>query len=403
MKLDQIETFVVGNPPPRHGGRYFIFVKLVTACGITGYGEIYNATFGPHLVAEMAREVFQRQFEGEDPHRIEKLWHKTYGAGYTMRPDVTVMGVLSGLEMACWDIIGKAAGKPVHQLLGGKVHERLRSYTYLYPPQGDVYPDPETPNVYNHPDLAAEAALAAVRQGFTAVKFDPAGAYTIYDGHQPSLEDLERSEAFCRTIREAVGTKADLLFGTHGQFTVSGAKRLARRLEAYDPLWFEEPVPPESPEDMAEVARATSIPIATGERLCTKYEFFRVLETRAASILQMNLGRVGGLLEAKKIASMAECRSAQIAPHLYCGPIVALANIQIAACSPNFLILESIRTFDGFFANLLKTPIRWEDGYVIPSDEPGLGHDLNEAVACAHPYTGTGLHLNLQESPAAPL
>jgi L-alanine-DL-glutamate epimerase-like enolase superfamily enzyme len=167
--------------------------------------------------------VFQRQFEGEDPHHIEKLWHKTYGAGYTQRPDVTVMGVLSGLEMACWDIIGKAAGKPAYQLLGGKVHERLRSYTYLYPSDGDVYPDPSKPNVYNDPDMAAEAALKAVDQGFTAVKFDPAGAYTIYDGHQPSLDDLERSEAFCRQIRNAVGTRADLLFGTHGQFTVSSA------------------------------------------------------------------------------------------------------------------------------------------------------------------------------------
>ncbi len=403
MKLDRIETFVVENAPPRHGGRYFIFVKLVTACGIVGYGEIYCATFGPHLVTEMAEDVFRRQFEGEDPHHIERLWHKTYGAGYTQRADVTVMGVFSGLEMACWDIIGKAADKPVYQLLGGKVHERLRSYTYLYPAEGDVYPDPYRPNVYNDPGLAADAAQKAVQQGFTAVKFDPAGAYTIYDGHQPSLEDLDRSEAFCRAIREAVGTKADLLFGTHGQFTVSGAKRLARRLEPYDPLWFEEPVPPESPEDMAEVARATAIPVATGERLCTRSEFFRVLETRAASILQMNLGRVGGLLEAKKIAAIAECRSAQIAPHLYCGPIVALANIQLSTCSPNFLLLESIRTFDGFYADLLKTPIRWEDGYVIPSNEPGLGHDLDEEVARAHPYTGDELHLNFQESPALPL
>ncbi|MEP2706772.1 MAG: mandelate racemase/muconate lactonizing enzyme family protein [Roseibium sp.] len=403
MKLDQIETFVVGNPPPRHGGRYFIFVKLVTACGIVGYGEIYNATFGPHLVAEMAKDVFQRQFADEDPHHIEKLWHKTYGAGFTQRPDVTVMGVLSGLEMACWDIIGKAAGRPVYELLGGKVHERLRSYTYLYPSSGDVYPDPDQPSVYTDPDMAAEVATEAVNQGFTAVKFDPAGPYTIYDGHQPSLDDLERSEAFCRAIREAVGTNADLLFGTHGQFTVSGAKRMARRLEAYDPLWFEEPTPPEMPERMAEVARFTSIPVATGERLCTKYEFSRILETGAASILQMNLGRVGGLLEGKKIASMAECYSAQIAPHLYCGPLVALANIQLATCSPNFLVLESIRTFDGFYAELLNTPIRWENGYIIPSIEPGLGHELNEDVARANPYTGDELHLGFQESPALPL
>ncbi|MEZ5534795.1 MAG: mandelate racemase/muconate lactonizing enzyme family protein [Thiolinea sp.] len=395
MYLDKIETFIVANPPPRHGGRYFIFVRLTTACGISGVGEIYNATFGPQLCAAMAVEVFERQFAGEDPHHIEKLWRRTYGAGYTLRPDVTVMGVLSGLEMACWDIIGKAADKPVYELLGGKVHERLRSYTYLYPPEGDVYPDPDKPNVYNDADMAADVALEMVAKGFTAVKFDPAGAYTIYDGHQPGLEDLERSERFCRTIRKAVGTRADILFGTHGQFTVSGAKRLARRIEQYDPLWFEEPTTPENPADMAEIARYTSIPVATGERLCSKHEFARVLETGAASILQMNLGRVGGLLEAKKIAAMAETRQAQIAPHLYCGPVVAAANIQIATCSPNFLILESIGTFEGPYMSVVSGEIAWEDGYVLPPSAPGLGVELNDDFIAANPYTGKELHLDM--------
>lgn len=400
MKLQSIETFVVANPPPTRGGRYFIFVQLRTSCGLVGLGEIYSATFSPHLVAQMAEDVFARIFGEQDPHHIERLWRRTYGAGYTLRPDVTVMGVLSGLEMACWDIIGKAAGKPVYELLGGKVHERLRSYTYLYPPgEEHVYPDPDTPNVYNDPDIAAQVALDWVDQGFTAVKFDPAGPYTVYDGHQPRLEDLERSELFCRRIRQAVGMRADLLFGSHGQFTVSGAKRMARRLEAYDPLWFEEPVPPEMPEQMAEVARFTSIPISTGERLCTKYEFARVLDCGAASILQMNLGRVGGLLEAKKIAAMAESRYAQIAPHLYCGPVVGAANIQLATCTPNFLILESIQKWDGFQAEILKTPIEWQDGYVIPSTEPGLGIELDEDVARANPYTDTALHLTMDMDP----
>lgn len=402
MKLDKIETFVVANPPPRHGGIYFIFLRLTTACGITGVGEIYNATFSPDLCSAMAVDVFERQFLGQDPHHIERLWRQTYGAGFTQRPDVTVMGVLSGLEMACWDIIGKAADQPAYQLLGGQVHDRLRSYTYLYPAEGDVYPDPDMPNVYNDPDIAAETAMRAVEQGFTAVKFDPAGPYTVYGGHQPLISDLDRAEAFCRQIRAAVGDRADLLFGTHGQFTVSGAKRMARRLEAYDPLWFEEPIPPENPADMAEVARATSIPIATGERLCTKTEFARVLESGAASILQMNLGRVGGLLEAKKIAAMAETRQAQIAPHLYCGPVVAAANIQIAACSLNFLILESIGRFDGPFMDFLTTPITWEAGYVIPPKAPGLGVELNDAALAAHPYTGTDLHLTMSQTPHTP-
>ena len=398
MKIKDIKTFVVGNPPPHFGGRYFIFVKLITDDGIEGVGEVYCATFAPHVIVKMIEDVFDRHVEGTDPFHIEKLWRNVYGRGYTLRPDVSLMGVLSGLEIAHWDICGKAVGKPVYELLGGRVHERLRTYTYLYPRDGAVFTEDE-PHVYNDPYLAAQAALEYVTQGFTAIKFDPAGPYSVFDPRQPSLEELERSELFCRLIREAVGSKADLLFGTHGQFTPSGAIRLARRLEAYDPLWFEEPTPPESPEEMAKVARKTSIPIATGERLTTKYEFSRVLETGAASILQPALGRVGGILEAKKIAGMAEASYAQIAPHLYCGPIEGAANIQLSTCSPNFLMLEGIQRWDGFHAEILKKPIRWESGYVIPPTEPGLGVELDEEVALAHPYSDTELHLEMADKP----
>ena len=209
---------------------------------------------------------------------------------------------------------------------------------------------------------------------------------------------MEISELFCKRLREAVGTKVDLLFGTHGQFTAAGAIRLARRLECYDLLWFEEPTPPESAEEMAKVARKTSIPIATGERLTTKYEFANILKCGAAAILQMALGRVGGILEAKKIASMAESYYAQIAPHLYCGPIEGAANIQISTCSPNFLILEGIQRWQGFHAKILKKPIQWDSGYVIPSTEPGLGVELNEDVALKNPYNEDFLHLEMEEN-----
>jgi len=402
MKLQDCEIFVVGNPPPRKGGRYFIFVKLVTACGVVGYGEIYAATFGPKVIEAMAHDVFARHFEGADPHRIEHLWRVTYASGYTLRPDASLVGVLSGLEIACWDIVGKAAGKPVYDLMGGKCRERIRSYTYLYPKSGDVYPDPDAPSVYTDPDLAAERALEMVGWGFTGIKFDPAGPYTAYDGRQPDLAALERSAVFCKRLREAVGTRADLLFGTHGQFSTSGAKRLARRLEPYEPLWFEEPVPPEMPEQMAEVARSTSVPISTGERLVTKYEFARVLALGAASILQPALGRVGGLLEARKIAAMAEAHYAQMAPHLYAGPIEGAANVQFAASIPNFLILESIERWDGFHSQILKAPMRWEEGYVIPPTEPGLGVELDEDVARTHPYEGDALHLGMESAPREP-
>jgi galactonate dehydratase len=395
MQIKELKTFVVGNPPPSFGGRYFIFVKLTTNDGISGIGEVYCDTFGPQVITAMVADVFARHVEGMDPFRLEDLWRRVYGTGYTLRPDVSLMSVLSAIEIALWDIKGKALGKPLHALLGGKVHERLRSYTYIYP----KIEEGESESIYWDPERSANRAAEYVAAGFTAVKFDPAAPYSVFDPRQPSLEALELCAKFCRLMREAVGSRADLLFGTHGQFTPAGAIRLAKRLEPYDPLWFEEPVPPEKPEEMALVARGTSIPIATGERLTTKYEFARVLECRAAAILQMALGRVGGIMEAKKIAAMAEAHYAQIAPHLYCGPVEGAANIHFSASLPNFLILESIQTWGGFHAELLKTPIRWEEGYVIPPDEPGLGIELNEEVAERHPYSGSKLHLEMTSTP----
>ena len=393
MKLTDIKTFVVGNPPPHNGSRYFVFVKLTTDGHVDGIGEAYCVPFDPHLVAKMIEDVFDRYLRNQDPHDIETLWRRVYSAGFTQHPDLTLMGVLSALEMACWDIIGKEADQPVYNLLGGRVHERLRSYTYIYARPGDQT------DVYQDADLAAERAIGYLDQGFTALKFDPVGPYTAFDGRQLGLADLERCERFARQMREAVGVRADLLFGTHGQMTAAGAIRLARRLEPYDPLWFEEPVPPDAPEEMAKVARATTIPIAAGERLTTKYDFARLMQAGAAAILQMNLGRVGGILEAKKIAGMAEVHHVQIAPHLYCGPVVGAANIQLATCSPNFLILEGIERWDGFHADILKKPIRWEEGYIIPSMEPGLGVELDEAFIKDYPYGGTMLQLEMAQDP----
>jgi galactonate dehydratase len=395
MKIKDLKVFIVGNPPPGWGGRYFTFVKLTTDNGITGIGECYGATFGPKAMTAMIEDTFGRYIEGISPFDTESMWRKVYGSGYTLRPDASLMGVLSGLEIAIWDIKGKALGQPVYNLLGGRVHEKLRSYTYIYPDLAKG----QTDAVYWNAEQSAERAAHYVAQGFTAVKFDPAAPYSAFDPRQPSLESIDLCVKFCKLIREAVGSKADLLFGTHGQFTTSGAIRFAKKIEPYDPLWFEEPVPPEMPEEMALVARATSIPVATGERLTTKYEFARVLEHRAAGILQMALGRVGGLMEAKKIAAMAEAHYAQIAPHLYAGPVEGAANIHFAASLPNFLILESIEKWGGFHAQILEKPIQFDQGFVIPPSEPGLGIELNEEVALAHPYTGDKLHLEMTNTP----
>jgi galactonate dehydratase len=400
MKITDVKTWVVANEAG-FGGPYFIFVKLTTDGNVVGYGEAYNATFDPHLTAKLIEDCAARYLVGRDPHDIEVFFRNAYSSGFTQRPDVTMMGCVSALEIACWDIIGKEANKPVYKLLGGQVHEALRTYTYLYPKSGSVVPADlaGTKNVYNDPDMAAATALKYVKDGFNAVKFDPAGPYTIYDGHQPRLIDIDLSARMVKAVREAVGTKADILFGTHGQFTASGALRMAKALEPYDPLWFEEPVPPDMPEVMAQVARGTSIPVATGERLTTKWEFARVIENRAASILQPDLGRSGGILETKKIAAMAEAFHILIAPHCYCGPIVAAANIQLAVTLPNFLILEAIKQFDGFHETLLKQKIEWQDGHVIPSKEPGLGVELNEAILDDYPWTGPQLHLSMVPRP----
>lgn len=394
MKLADLDIIVVGNPPPGFGGRTFIFVKVKTDCGITGWGEVYAATVGVAAMEAVIRDVFTRHMEGEAPDRIELMFRRVHSAGFSQRPDPTVMGAFSGIEMACWDIVGKALDRPVHALLGGRVQDRLRAYSYLYPDPGE-----DAATFYASPVRAAERAANLVGKGLTAVKFDPAGPYTIMGGHQPSLADLERSEAFCREVRSAVGHRADLLFGTHGQFTPSSAIRLARRIEAYDPLWFEEPCPPDLTSDMVSVAQATRVPIALGERLTTKYEFAQALRSGATSILQPALGRVGGIWEAKKIAALAEGFGAQIAPHLYAGPIEWAANIQFGLTCPNFLIAESIGLGGGFHDRLLKTPIRIEAGYIVPPDAPGLGVELNEDVARAHPWTGDALHLEMSAEP----
>lgn len=393
MRITDVETFVVGNPPPSFGGQYFVFVKLTTDDGLIGHGEAYAATFRPAVIAAAIEDLADQMLVGEDPHHIERFWRRSYSRGFTQRPDATLQGCMSALEMACWDIVGKAADKPVYELLGGRVHESLRSYTYLYPRPDD------TADVYADATAAAERAVDEVERGFDAVKFDPSGPYTAMGGHQPRLADVERTVAFVREIREAVGTRADLLVGTHGQFTAGGAQRIAREIAPYDPLWFEEPVPPDDVAAMAQVAAQCSVPIATGERLTTKYEFARVLEARAASIIQLNLGRAGGILEGKKIAALAEAFGAQIAPHCYNGPIGLAANVQLATCSPNFLIIESIMDNSGFHAELLNTPIQWEAGRIVPPSGPGLGVELNEDVARANPYTGDRTHLTMWNDP----
>jgi 2-dehydro-3-deoxyphosphogalactonate aldolase len=274
--------------------------------------------------------------------------------------------------MACWDIVGKDVDRPVYDLLGGAMRKRIRTYTYTY----------------------GKPASYWTERGFNAVKLDPLGRDRVATEefeqiipYQPSLKALDMVEKTIREMREEVGNTCDILIGTHGQMTADGAIRMAKRLEPFDPLWFEEPVPPENMKEMARVARETTIPICTGERLTTKYDFARLIECQAASIFNYDLGHVGGILEAKKIAGLAEAHYMQISPHVWDGPIVAAASVQIAACCPNFIIMESIGDMQGFHGELLQEPIMWEKGSIIPSTRPGIGYELNETIARKHQWT----------------
>lgn len=394
MKLKDLEIFVVAPPAPGWGGRYWIFTKLTTDNGIVGYGECYASTVGPKAMRAVIEDVFERHMLGENPENIELMYRRVYSSGFTQRPDLTVMGAFAGLEIACWDILGKARERPVWALLGGLMNERIRSYTYLYPE-----PDQDAAEFWVNADMTAEAAAKCVKQGFTAVKFDPAGPYTIRGGHEPAMSDISRSVEFCAKIRAAVGDRADLLFGTHGQFTTPGAIRMGRELEPYNPLWYEEPIPPDNLLEFAEVAQQVRIPLATGERLTTKTEFGLLLRAGGVKILQPALGRVGGIWEAKKIAAIAEIYNAEMAPHLYAGPVEWAANIHFAASIPNLLLAETIQTGGEFHLRLIKNSIRWEDGYIIAPTAPGLGIEFDEDLARAHPFAGNGLHLQMQEAP----
>ncbi|HBN30447.1 MAG TPA: isomerase [Rhodobacteraceae bacterium] len=377
MKLKDMEVIVVGTPPPGWGGRYFIFVKVTTDNGIVGWGEVYAAAVGPKAMTAVIEDVFSRHMQGENPENVEMMFRRAYSSGFTQRPDPTVIGAFSGLEIACWDILGKAHGRPVHALLGGMMNDRVRSYTYLYP-----LAHQDINQFWGNADMAAECAAEMVRLGFTAVKFDPAGPYTLRGGHQPAVSDIAQSVEFCRKIRAAVGSKADLLFGTHGQFTTSGAIRLGRQLEEFDPLWFEEPMPPDNIDEFRRVADAIRIPIATGERLLTRWGFREILETGAASILQPDTCHAGGISEIRRIGAMAEVYYAGMAPHNPYGPVSTAACVQVDFAMPNFVIQEMVDpdTSPISMLEFVVEPLQVVDGHILPPTKPGIGVEVDEAA-----------------------
>ena len=392
MKVTGAEVFPIALPPPARGGNYWMVLRLDTDAGISGYGEmmLLSHPFRWPVVVAALEDLVDQAVLGHDPYDAEELFDRIYGrAGYSHAPEQTNLAMLSAIDMACWDLVGKDLGQPVHRLLGGRVRDKVRTYTYLYADTNDqANLQQSLRSLWLDPDYAAARARHYVDLGFTAVKLDPF-SLTISDDQalgqrvpvQFTPSALTRAAAVIGAIRDEVGDEADILVGTHGQMTPSSAIRFARTIEEFDPLWFEEPVPPENMTALAEVARATSIPITTGERLTSKHDFARLLEHRAAAIFNFDVGIVGGILEAKKIAAMAEAHYVQVAPHVYGGPMITAASLQLSLCTPNFLIMEGVERFDGIYDELTDPAFSWEGGFLVPSDRPGLGHDLREDVA----------------------
>ena len=394
MKLTKLETFIVEVPPPGYGGNYWFFIKLSTDEGIYGWGETATLQVFYRMQKSykaLLEDIFETYLKGENPLDRERLSKKIYTAVTERHSEYSTLGLISAIDLALWDIAGKACNQPVYNLLGGAFREKIRSYSYIY----NVKTGGSQHINWFDPGFVAENGKYMVEEGFTGIKLDPV-PLVHFEPLQTELRNVNqlRSKALYRNpfnmtlehyrsvervigaLRDAVGTKADILIGTHVQFTTASAIRLAKVLEPFNPLWYEEPVPPENTKEMAKVARSTFIPVATGERLTTVFDFTRLLEDGAAMYLQPDLGACGGITECKKIAAIAEGYYAQMAPHVWGGPVISAAALQIDASIPNFLIQESIYKGGGFFDELLVEPLVWEDGYYTVPKSPGIGADL---------------------------
>ena len=359
MKITRIQTFIVGNP-----WKNWLFVKVYTDEGLSGVGEAtsgLSTTPNEAAVHELSRFVI-----GEDPLQPETLWQKMY-KGMFLRSDMA----MNAIEIACWDILGKNLNRPLWQLLGGKQRPQLRVYANGW------YQGPRDPAFF------AEAAVKVKAMGYTAMKFDPFGtAYRSLDH-----DEEKRSLAIVRAVREAVGDDVDICIEGHDRFGVSTAIRVARLLEEFRPMFFETPVMSTDIQATVEVARATRIPIATGERFSRLSEFLDLLSHRAVDIVQPETLRIGGISGTRKAAAIAEAAEALVAPHQAQSPLNTAINAHIYASIPNFLIQEC---FDDFLVpwsrDIMRGVPQVKEGYLEPSDAPGIGVELDEAEMARHPY-----------------
>jgi galactonate dehydratase len=363
MVVVGFETFLANA-----GLRNYLFIRLRTDTGLAGVGEA-TLEWQERTVQAVAHEWVEGRVIGRDPFDVEAIVGGMIRDQY--QGGSTVMTAISGVEIALWDLIGKALNQPVYRLLGGRCHARIPAYANGW------YGGARAPAEY------AERARSAVARGYRGLKFDPFGtAWRVLD-----REAADAAEAIVAAVREAVGDGVELMIEFHGRLGAGSATAMIRRLERFRPAWCEEPVAPECLELLAEVKRAAGGPIAAGERLYTQSDFFRLMALRAVDVVQMDLAHCGGILAGKKIAAMAAPQDILVAPHCSIGPVALAACLHFDVSTPNFLVQEAFAEFDVPWRNDLVggwNPIR--DGAFDLSDAPGLGLELDERAIAEHPY-----------------
>lgn len=363
MHITKFETFLANA-----GLRNYLFIRLTTNNNLTGIGEA-SLEWQEKTVETICHEWISDRVIGKDPFNIEAIVGNLIRDQY--QGGSTVLTAISGVEIAMWDIIGKATGQPVYRILGGACHDQLLAYANGW------YGGARTENEYK------ERAKEAIGKGYYGLKFDPFGV--AWKGL--TYEGMEEAEALVAAVRQAIGKDKMLMIEFHGRLSTSVAIEMCRRFEKYSPTWCEEPVAPDDLDLLAEVKNKTRVPIASGERLYSMSDFYRMIQKRAVDIVQMDIAHCGGLWLSKKIAALAATQDILVSPHCSVGPVALAACLHFDLSTPNFMVQETFSDFDVPWRSALVK--KWnpvKDGKYTLSDTPGLGLDIDEQVIADHPY-----------------
>lgn len=382
MKITGLETIVVNAEM-----RNWVFVKVLTDDpGLHGWGEASLEWKTRAVVG--AVEDFEPMVVGEDPLRIEHLYQKMYRQSF-WRLGVIGMSAISAIEQALWDIKGKHFGQPVYELLGGRVRDKARMYTHLG--GGKMTAVYETFEI----GPLIEQAQEVLARGYTAIK-------VVFVPYSEPLEGVQKVKRFAKLMEElrlAVGDEVDIMIDFHGRTWPAMAVQYIRAIEEFSPWFCEEPVPPEDEDALLEVKEKVNVPIATGERLVTRHQFRRIFEKRACHIIQPDLCHCGGLLEARKIAAMAETYHMGVAPHNPMGPVANAVALHFALSTPNFLIQEDMLTDVPWRWDVVESELETRNGYWMPPEKPGLGIEINEKEARKYPFKQEVMHSTTIRAP----